>query len=67
VDNLFKATMNVVPSHLMDRKLHPFETLQTTGVADAAGDRAFDDDEGCAVPAVPLPQVVMLQAMPHVS
>jgi tRNA 2-thiocytidine biosynthesis protein TtcA len=65
VDNLFKATMNVVPSHLMDRKLHPFETLKTTGVADAAGDRAFDDDEGCVVPVGSLPQVVTLQPMPH--
>jgi tRNA 2-thiocytidine biosynthesis protein TtcA len=50
-DNLFKAMGNIVPSHLMDRSLYPFATLQATGVADAAGDRAFDDDEGCAPPA----------------
>jgi tRNA 2-thiocytidine biosynthesis protein TtcA len=42
---------NVVPSHLMDRNLYPFTTLQTTGVADSSGDRAFDDDD-CAAPAV---------------
>ena len=52
VDNMFNAMAHIVPSHLMDRNLYPFTTLQTTGVADAAGDRAFDDDEGdCAAPA----------------
>ncbi len=52
IDNMFTAMGNVVPSHLTDRKLYPFQTLQATGVADAGGDRAFDeDDEGCARPA----------------
>ena len=46
VENLFKAMGNVVPSHLTDRKLFPFESLQPTGVADAAGDKAFDEDDG---------------------
>ncbi len=51
IDNMFNAMANVVPSHLMDRNLYPFTTLKTTGVADAAGDRAFDDDdEPCAPP-----------------
>ncbi len=51
LDNMFTAMGNVVPSHLMDRKLYPFTTLQTTGVADRNGDRAFDDDEDdCAPP-----------------
>ncbi|HEY4067780.1 MAG TPA: tRNA 2-thiocytidine(32) synthetase TtcA [Burkholderiaceae bacterium] len=50
-DNLFKAMGNIVPSHLMDRNLYPFETLQATGVADAAGDRAFDDGDDCATPS----------------
>ena len=49
-DNLFKAMSNIVPSHMMDRNLYPFATLQATGVADAAGDRAFDDDDVCAPP-----------------
>ncbi len=53
VDNLFNAMANVVPSHLMDRNLYPFTTLQATGVADPAGDRAFDDDEICAPPTAP--------------
>ena len=49
IDRIFDAMARVVPSHLMDRKLFPFATLQPTGVADADGDRAFDDD----VPASP--------------
>jgi tRNA 2-thiocytidine biosynthesis protein TtcA len=51
IDNLFTAMGNIVPSHMMDRNLYPFTTLKTTGVADPAGDIAFDDDESCATPA----------------
>jgi tRNA 2-thiocytidine biosynthesis protein TtcA len=47
VDNLFKAMGNIVPSHMMDRNLFSFTTLQATGRPDAGGDRAFDEDEGC--------------------
>ena len=50
VENMFNAMANIVPSHLMDRNLYPFTTLHTTGVANPAGDRAFDDDD-CAAPA----------------
>ena len=49
VDNMFNAMSNVVASHLMDRNLYPFTSLKTTGVADPAGDRAFDEDD-CAAP-----------------
>ena len=42
--NMASALQNVVPSHLMDRALHPFQTLRATGVADADGDKAFDDE-----------------------
>ena len=49
--NMFNAMAHVVPSHLMDRNLYPFTSLKATGVADAAGDRAFDDDD-CATPAL---------------
>ena len=49
-DNLLRAMGNVVPSHLMDRNLHPFATLQATGVASAQGDIAFDEDDACAAP-----------------
>ena len=51
LDNIFTAMGNIVPSHMMDRKLYPFTTLQTTGVADPQGDRAFDGDEDCGPPA----------------
>jgi tRNA 2-thiocytidine biosynthesis protein TtcA len=44
-DRIFDAMARIVPSHLMDRNLFPFATLQPTGVADAQGDRAFDPDD----------------------
>ncbi len=47
VENIFSAMQNVVPSHLADRNLFPFTELEATGVADANGDRAFDEDEAC--------------------
>jgi tRNA 2-thiocytidine biosynthesis protein TtcA len=52
VENMFTAMGNVVPSHLMDRNLHPFTTLQAIGVAQSGGDRAFDGDDDC-VPRAP--------------
>ena len=55
IDNLFNAMAYVVPSHLLDRNLYPFETLQATGVADPSGDRAFDPDEACAARPAALP------------
>ncbi len=53
IDNMHRAFSHVVPSHLMDRNLYPFTTIRPTGVADPAGDHAFDEeeDENCA----PLP------------
>lgn len=50
VENMFNALQNVVPSHLMDRSLFPFETLRASGEADDDGDKAFDE-EPCAPPA----------------
>jgi tRNA 2-thiocytidine biosynthesis protein TtcA len=47
-DNMLRAMGHVVKSHLLDRNLHPFATLQARGVADPSGDKAFDDDELCA-------------------
>jgi tRNA 2-thiocytidine biosynthesis protein TtcA len=44
VENMFNALGHVVPSHLMDHGLFPFAGLRTTGVADADGDIAFDED-----------------------
>ena len=51
VDRIFDAMSRIPPSHLMDRKLFPFATLQPTGVADADGDRAFDADDVRPPPA----------------
>ncbi|CAM3716252.1 tRNA 2-thiocytidine(32) synthetase TtcA [Roseateles saccharophilus] len=51
IDNIFTAMGSIVPSHMMDKKLFPFETIKATGVADAGGDIAFDDDESCATPS----------------
>ena len=50
VDNMFTAMGNIVTSHMMDRSLFPFQTLKATGVPDANGDIAFDEDESCAEP-----------------
>jgi tRNA 2-thiocytidine biosynthesis protein TtcA len=50
IDNMASAMGRITLSHLMDRNLFPFATLQATGVADAQGDKAFDDDEPCAEP-----------------
>ena len=50
IDNLFNAMGNVTPSHLADRNLYPFTTLQATGRADAGGDRAFDPEDVCGPP-----------------
>ena len=51
IDNMATALGKVVPSHLHDRNLYPFATLQPGGGADPLGDKAFDDeDEACASP-----------------
>jgi len=52
LENMLTALQNVVPSHLMDRSLHPFQTLQTTGIPVADGDLAFDEEPLQAPPRV---------------
>jgi tRNA 2-thiocytidine biosynthesis protein TtcA len=47
---MFTALANVVPSHLMDRKLYPFATVKPTQVPMPGGDIAFDEDESCGTP-----------------
>lgn len=44
IHNMFNALSHVIPSHLMDRTLYPFETLQANGVANPDGDKAFDHE-----------------------
>jgi len=53
IDNMLRAMGHVVPSHLLDRNLHPFASLQPTGVADPLGDKAFDEDgaQDCGTPS----------------
>jgi tRNA 2-thiocytidine biosynthesis protein TtcA len=51
IDRIFRAMGNVDASHLMDRRLFPFATLQPGGAPDAAGDRAFDDDPSACTAA----------------
>ena len=56
-ETMFTALQNVVPSHLMDAKLFDFKGIQTTGVEDEAGDKAFDAEE-FPVPSLPGLQVL---------
>ncbi len=41
VDSMFRALSDLVPSHLMDRRLFDFAAVRATGTA-GKGDRAFD-------------------------
>jgi tRNA 2-thiocytidine biosynthesis protein TtcA len=43
VETIFNALSHVTPSHLLDARLFDFGGLQTTGVANADGDIAFDE------------------------
>ena len=55
-ERILHAMQNVVPSHLMDRALHDFEHLRTTGVPDADGDKAFDEESFPAASVIQLPE-----------
>jgi tRNA 2-thiocytidine biosynthesis protein TtcA len=50
VENIFSSLSTVVPSHLMDRDMFGFTDLKADGVANPAGDIAFDE-EPCSTPA----------------
>ncbi|WIM04977.1 MAG: tRNA 2-thiocytidine(32) synthetase TtcA [Candidatus Nitricoxidivorans perseverans] len=45
VETIFRSLSSVVPSHLMDARLHDFAHLAATGVPNPEGDRAFDPEE----------------------
>jgi len=47
IDNMLSAMGRITPSHLMDRNLFPFATLEATGLADPGGDKAFDGATEC--------------------
>ena len=51
IENMFTAMANIVPSHMMDRNLHPFTTIRASGRPEPGGDIAFDEDEQCGTPA----------------
>ncbi|MDE2417419.1 MAG: tRNA 2-thiocytidine(32) synthetase TtcA [Burkholderiales bacterium] len=61
-ETMFTALQNVVPSHLMDSKLHDFKNLKTTGIPDENGDKAFDEEEfpAAAMPSLPGLQVIQV-------
>jgi len=61
-ETMFTALQNVVPSHLMDSKLHDFKSLKTTGIPDDNGDKAFDEEEfsTAAMPGLPGLQVIQV-------
>ena len=42
IESMFQALGNVVPSHLLDLKLYPFQGLQPTQQPDPNGDQGFD-------------------------
>ena len=44
IANMFSSLSTVVPSHLMDRQLFPFENLKSGNVPAGQGDIAFDTD-----------------------
>ena len=44
LDNMLNALQNVVPSHLMDAKIHDFKGLKATGTPDPEGDKGFDTE-----------------------
>jgi len=60
LETMFTALQNVVPSHLMDAKLHDFKNLKANGLPDANGDIVFDEEEFPTTPALPGVQVVSL-------
>jgi tRNA 2-thiocytidine biosynthesis protein TtcA len=44
LDNMLHAMQNIVPSHLMDARLHDFKGLKASGTPDALGDKGFDHE-----------------------
>lgn len=45
IETMFRALANVVPSHLMDRRLYDFVGLTPSGRPEPGGDIAFDAEE----------------------
>jgi tRNA 2-thiocytidine biosynthesis protein TtcA len=67
IDNMAAAMGRITLSHLMDRNLFPFATLQASGLADPQGDKAFDDDGGCAEPLAGQPLRIQRDDRPDIT
>ncbi|WP_374586567.1 tRNA 2-thiocytidine(32) synthetase TtcA [Ideonella dechloratans] len=63
IENMFTAMGNITVSHMMDRNLYPFASLQPTGRPDPQGDKAFDEDDDCGTPAQPAVQTIRLDKL----
>jgi len=50
IENMFSAMGNITVSHMMDRRLYPFEQIRPSGRPEPGGDIAFDDDAACGAP-----------------
>ena len=61
-ETMFTALQNVVPSHLMDHAKHDFKAIKATGIPDADGDTAFDQEEPVAPKLSGLPGLQVLIA-----
>jgi tRNA 2-thiocytidine biosynthesis protein TtcA len=69
-DNMLRAMAHLVPSHLMDRNLYPFTTLQPSGSPEPGGDVAFDDEpctggDGTMAVASAVPGAAAVNWMPR--
>ena len=63
LESMFSALQHIVPSHLMDGAQHDFKNIRATGVADASGDKAFDEETfGGAGPLSAMPSSAALPA-----
>ncbi len=60
IENMAIALQNVVPSHLMDATLHDFKNLRASGVPDAEGDKAFDEEPYAAPAGAPFGGVTLV-------
>ncbi|WP_022982154.1 tRNA 2-thiocytidine(32) synthetase TtcA [Ideonella sp. B508-1] len=63
IDNMFTAMGNITLSHMMDRNLYPFASLQPTGRPDPQGDKAFDEDDDCGTPPGGAVQTIRLDKL----
>jgi tRNA 2-thiocytidine biosynthesis protein TtcA len=59
IETLFRSLANVVPSHLMDCRLHDFRNLKATGAPVSNGDMAFDEEEFRSFDVVSWPDRVL--------